>query len=898
MGDVMGLFDKIRGIGRHQRAYTTGNTDITTLPPSDLKGATSMGNLVTDITPLTPPDLKEATSTTNSHLLSAGDKLSSHSFHSVEEVRTQNGDSSIKNIGTRGASTNPQTPTSHHIPTISKPLFFAKKLFSPDPSSFSVSRDSTPRASYSNESTAQTTPQTHTPTNHTPPRLSITSPSIYPKSPLSPNNVAIETESIFAPITGFEVPVNPDDIVLGGGAEDISPVKDTRAPTSISDSVSKENSGFERQSSSDSSADGASVRKGWKNSLENDINAAVQTAISNGAKPEEIKDKVKKVLSATDKLSKGSKKDILRKFSEDVDAESSSNFGGSSLGDDMSDWGDTQSTFDNPLYEDGKALARKGQYKEAITCYKKALESEEKPQYYHKIAISYYFLNKMKEAEEFCTEALATDPNYCGVYQTFSSIYRQKYSKNKVDNPELATTYKLKAEKYLKRYKETTDLSLKDQVAWIIEKILMLIEEGECKNVKEYLTKVCFIIKKQKELIPDIRDYDMAQKNQRYDSQLELIKKITSFIEIPVASTSSTTTCGYISGQWTPEIKEAVQYTLERFKLSLQQEQLLVLTNQMNKQIAYYHHKFDEFKKQCVTKAEVSTFIEENPLKELHKQQMQMIESDSRLNEYFREFVKTIYKAYNTSIVVTGGSIALDTNTLALTIAQQLLNLIPTVGHAVSTGVTSAVVFAKESNMKHDAFSFETIAMDSTELRERIIPIARAITLSPTKKAQILSAENEEVKGFFAQAFSLLDSGMKRVEDKICRKICDTPAKRLGYMDACELIAKYVKIQKESDGHSQLMNVKEAIEFITTTIIPDFHSQQPGTPSQKTCSTSPKASCTLPQISHLSSKTSSTSQKAYSKVASEDVLLPAGAPTHLENSTGDSYVSLGESSYV
>lgn len=489
-------------------------------------------------------------------------------------------------------------------------------------------------------------------------------------------------------------------------------------------------------------------------------------------------------------------------------------------------------------YAKGKSKACRDEHTLAITYYNNALLQEVNPlnqevkaKYYGKIALSYFFLGNIPKAELYCKNSLEVDEKYPQTYNTLSAICRYQ-SRQNAHQPEVAKAYLNQAKQYLKLSEKNSNPS--GASGYLIEETLISMEKGDMKAANKCLNKVKKELLKQRDFSASTEYLD--QVDQDHQAKISLIDDITSYNkERGSIKKKAIKQKSLLSPEATllPEDID-IMNVIEKLKLSPERDLIKALAEEIS-QLKSNLGKLEDKSKSYVTADQVSSAIEKNPKEMLEEAQMQEINKNLGLKEYFEAFVSTIESAYLSAKIIDEGNVAIHINTPAMDLAAHLLSLIPVYGNTIGEVAVGAFEFYHNTEIKNAGTYLLMIAYNVDNLNHKVLPAARTAALQPAKYDQIMSSPTLQTNKWFLTMLTKISTIYHDMMNTLYVERHDTEAKRLGHKDACTVITQWIELQKQAKKTSPspaVMNDEDIIFFIQRILIDSTHGDStPSTPA-------------------------------------------------------------------
>lgn len=234
-----------------------------------------------------------------------------------------------------------------------------------------------------------------------------------------------------------------------------------------------------------------------------------------------------------------------------------------------------------------------------------------------------------------------------------------------------------------------------------------------------------------------------------------------------------------------------------------------------NDEIEQLRQELRELDAKKTDRAEVSYAISTNTRSEDIVCQMQMINSNAQLRDYYDALVFTFSQTYTTAQAILSEQLELDVQSFRDKVVSKMLSIIPIVGDIMS----EAMYILKETTIKKNAAIFSTIASNHSELDKLVENIARFVTLS--KKSELMDTDTSKVvSGWFRNSImAKIKKYTTEIKEKIEGDRYNTDCAKQGYQDACILIELYINKKVNIGDSSQWAMLREALTNGNTKIV-------------------------------------------------------------------------------
>ena len=167
-----------------------------------------------------------------------------------------------------------------------------------------------------------------------------------------------------------------------------------------------------------------------------------------------------------------------------------------------------------------------------------------------------------------------------------------------------------------------------------------------------------------------------------------------------------------------------------------------------------------------------------------------------RAKNYFFGFSNTFSNIYITSSVVDSEKVQLENSNIGVKAVSFVGSLFPFVGKVVAGGIKSVWEFVQETGIKKRAKKILKISYDSVALGQMIGSTILKIIGNENKRKQIFEINEEKIKprmeGFFQKMVNLIFKLKEDLKKVLYGELYDNPGKRLGFLDANDIIEKYI----------------------------------------------------------------------------------------------------------
>lgn len=473
------------------------------------------------------------------------------------------------------------------------------------------------------------------------------------------------------------------------------------------------------------------------------------------------------------------------------------------------------------LYKIGLNLSRKGEYKEAITYYQKAilLSGSNSEHYKNAIAFNYYLLKDLIQAKECCQNILEFTPEYGPAHATLSYIYQDEAEAAREEGMELAERdyFKKAIEELLisKKYEKVT-IKSKESYRNNVEIGVALLKSGDLERAQIYLKKAeTFLKEKQKAVAATITPESAAQYAQ-HKKDLDYVKELQSCcIKVKAPPSPSVVSSG-ISGS---DISDNVLST-ESNSLSLVRKAADGF--RLGVSISTFKAEMKAAMDNMVRREEVSIAIARNENEKYLIKQQADIHIDPKLKEYYDAFRSMLIITYSSAQAVEGNQVELDTGGLLQRGFNMALGCIPLVGNALSTISEIGENLYNAAQIHKNAKLFLHLAPTIGEFEAIITQLASDVTLHPNKRDAILFLHEEpKVKGLLSNIIAKCKS-VKASIDKAFEggELYKTDHAKLGVEDAMQVIENFLKYAAKLPAFA---NKDEVVKYLKHSLIPEEH---------------------------------------------------------------------------
>ena len=172
-------------------------------------------------------------------------------------------------------------------------------------------------------------------------------------------------------------------------------------------------------------------------------------------------------------------------------------------------------------------------------------------------------------------------------------------------------------------------------------------------------------------------------------------------------------------------------------------------------------------------------------------------EDQSKIKDYFRAFVETFASIYTAAQVIDSGQVQLDAGSTETKVLSTLASFVPYAGDTLSGAINSIGEFLKSKEMIQNARTMKKLASDGTNLNQLVSETAMKIVLDKTKQNHILSISDEEINKISGNTLEkikkFISNFNEKIDEYLYTKKFNSPAAKLGNIDANELIEYWVK---------------------------------------------------------------------------------------------------------
>ena len=415
----------------------------------------------------------------------------------------------------------------------------------------------------------------------------------------------------------------------------------------------------------------------------------------------------------------------------------------------------------------GNALSEIKKFDEAIESYEKAIKLDSRNTLaYNNKAVALYTINKFDDAIKAYNISIKLNENNPVSYANRGNLY---LTLNK--NSEALQDYK-KAQSLLDK-NITNGLSqkninnIKDNLTALIklqnsvdvlEKEILKIENSSTPKYFELMNKKT-ILEKEKNF--ELKNLNFSKKTP-YSNPENYGNNINDKIEMI--------------------INKNLELAKEVKKLKSEVKNIKSDISSMRKDISL---KLNDYQK-----------IFEEKIKKCKKDQIK------KAKDYYFGFSSTFSNLYITSILVDSGQVQLDVpSDMVVSILSSICTLIPYVGSTISETIDSLGLFLKTMEMKENARTMIRLVEDPLGLSQLVGKTLAKIIEKENKKIQIFEVTEKNIKpkvrNWIKKIINFCEKIYQDIEKKLYGEVYDTPAKKLGNLDANEVIGKYIKKEFE-----------------------------------------------------------------------------------------------------